>query len=103
MMDPNSEKRFKLLKKRLDALNFCEPLTIDSAALVERLLTTLLKTTEGFQTLKKRNIELEKNHSNQNLQLDPLKYQNKKLSKENNDLHYKMIKVKEDADFKDVK
>ena len=55
MFDQNAEKRFKLLKKRLNALNFCEPVTIESAAIVERLLTTLLKTTEGFQTLKKKN------------------------------------------------
>ena len=60
MQDPNSAKRFRQLKKRLDALNFNEPLTIESSSLVERLLTTLLKTTEGFQALKKKNLELEK-------------------------------------------
>jgi len=74
MLDPNAQKRFNLLKKRLDALNFCEPVTIDSAALVERLLTTLLKTTEGFQTIKKKNILLEKNNASSELNLEPLKY-----------------------------
>ena len=35
--------------------------------------------------------------------MEPLKYQNKKLTKENNELHYSLIKIKEDAEFKDVK
>jgi len=36
------------LKKRLDALHYCQPLGIESIALVERLLNDLVKTTEGF-------------------------------------------------------
>jgi len=42
MIDANSEKKFLLLKKRLDALHYCQPLTIDSAALVDRLLNDLI-------------------------------------------------------------
>jgi centrosomal protein CEP135 len=33
--------------------------------------------------------------------LDPLKNENHKLVKENNDLHLAMIKVKEEAEYKD--
>lgn len=51
--DTAMEKRFLLLKKRLDALHYCQPLTIESSALVEKLLNDLVKTTEGFQQLKK--------------------------------------------------
>jgi centrosomal protein CEP135 len=47
------ERRFLLLKKRLDALHYCQPLSMDSAALVEKLLNDLVKTTEGFQQMKK--------------------------------------------------
>ena len=52
-MDQQAEKRFMSLKKRLDALHYCQPLTIESAALAEKLLNDLLRTTEGFQKLKK--------------------------------------------------
>ena len=58
-MDPAAEKRYQTLKRRLDALQYCQPLckckinrdlfvAIDSAALAEKLLNDLLKTTEGF-------------------------------------------------------
>ena len=46
-----------LLKKRLDSLHYCQPLTVESAALVERLLNDLIKTTEGYQNIKKSNEE----------------------------------------------
>ena len=49
MIDANAEKKFLLLKNRLDKLHYYQPLTIESAALVERLLNDLIKTTEGFQ------------------------------------------------------
>ena len=39
-------------------------IAIESAALAERLLNDLLKTTEGFQRLKKMNEELKTNSSN---------------------------------------
>jgi hypothetical protein len=32
-----------------------------------------------------------------------MKYQNKKLTKENNQLHYQLMKLKEDTSFKDIK
>ena len=47
-MDVKAEQKFLLLKKRLDALHYCQPLTIESAALVEKLLNDLIKTTEGY-------------------------------------------------------
>lgn len=42
------EKKFLLLKKRLDSFHYFQPLAIESAALVEKLLNDLVKTTEGF-------------------------------------------------------
>ena len=37
------------------------------------------------------------------VKLDPMKYKNKKLTKENNELHYQLMKLKEDTSFKDIK
>ena len=101
MIDAGAEKKFLLLKKRLDALHYCQPLTLDSAALVEKLLGDLIKTTEGFQNLKRQNEEGKTNVLKAEGLLQPLKRENARLTKENNELHYEMIKVKEDADFKD--
>ena len=61
-MDVIADRRFQsksylALKKRLDSLRYCEPLSLESAPLVEKLLNDLLKTTEGFQQLKKLNFE----------------------------------------------
>lgn len=47
------DKRFLFLKKRLDALHYCQTLSVESCPLVEKLLNDLVKTTEGFQLLKK--------------------------------------------------
>ena len=44
----DQERKFLLLKKRLDALHYCYPVSLDSSALVEKLLNDLVKTTEGF-------------------------------------------------------
>lgn len=89
-----------LLKKRLDSLHYCQPLTVESAALVERLLNDLIKTTEGYQNIKKSNEEnLSKLQKSDNF-LHPLKADNHKLIKENNDLHVAMMKLKEETEFK---
>lgn len=62
-MEISSERRYHskihtALKKKLDALHYSYPLSLDSAPLVDKLLVDLLKTTEGFQKLKKQNIEI---------------------------------------------
>ena len=103
MIDAIAEKKFLLLKKRLDALHYSQPFTIDSAALVDRLLNDLIKTTEGFQKLKGENEKLKITASKFEQMLEPLKRENAKLLKENNDLHYEMIKVKEDCDYRESK
>jgi centrosomal protein CEP135 len=43
------------LKRKLDALQYSQPLGIESAALAEKLLNDLLKSTEAFNKLKKIN------------------------------------------------
>ena len=99
MLDATSEKKFLLLKKRLDALHYCQPFTIDSASLIERLLNDLIKTTEGFQSLKKINEELKQTVNKSEQMILPLKKENARLVQENNDLHFEMIKIKEESDY----
>jgi hypothetical protein len=84
-------------------------IAIESAALAEKLLNDLLKTTEGFQKLKKINDELKLQVSNDThyvinnfkfifLQYEPLKKENERIVKENNDLHLQVIQLKEDCE-----
>ena len=103
MLDATSEKKFLLLKKRLDSLHYCQPFTIDSASLIERLLNDLIKTTEGFQSLKKVNEELKQSVNKSEQMILPLKKENAKLVQENNDLHFEMIKIKEESDYSSAK
>ena len=101
MIDTVAEKKFLLLKKRLDALHYCQPFTVESASLIDRLLNDLIKTTEGFQSIKKSNEELKNNTNKAELRLEPLKKENARLMKENNELHYEMIQVKEQSEFRE--
>lgn len=48
------EKKFITLKKKLEALSYHQPLGIESAPLVEKLLLDLVRTTESFQTLRQQ-------------------------------------------------
>ena len=48
-MDNQAEKRFLSLKRTLDALHYCQPITIESTALVERLLNDLTTATNGYK------------------------------------------------------
>ncbi len=101
MIDTVSDKKFNTLKKRLEALHYCQPITIESASLVEKLLNDLIKTTEGFQNIKKMNEELKSSQFKGDQISEPLKRENARLTKENNDLHYDVMKIKEEAEFKE--
>ena len=102
-MELVAERRFQALKSRLDQLQYTQPLSFDSSPLVERLLNDLLKTSEGFQQIKAENKEYSNQISNFEKILDPLKRENNRLIKVNNDLHLEMMGVKEKADDNDNK
>ena len=75
---------------------------LESAALAEKLLNDLLKTTEGFQKLKKINESLQSQVSNDNLYYEPLKKENERVVKENNELHLKVIQLQEELEARDT-
>ncbi|KAM3134438.1 hypothetical protein pb186bvf_013404 [Paramecium bursaria] len=99
----DQERKFLLLKKRLDALHYCYPVSLDSSALVEKLLNDLVKTTEGFQQLKKQLEDTKINSAKHEQVLVPLKKENQRLVNENNQLHMAIIQVKEECEQKDTK
>lgn len=70
-------------------------LDIKTAPLVEKLLSDLLTTTDGFQQIKAKNHEMVNELEGLKNKIDPLKIENKRLINENNDLHFKIITLSE--------
>ena len=70
--------------------------------MAEKLLNDLLKTTEGFQKLKKINESLQSQVSNDNLYYEPLKKENERVVKENNELHLKVIQLQEELEARET-
>lgn len=68
---------------------------MESAALAEKLLNDLLKTTEGFQRLKKMNEELKRTQTDTS-SVEPYIKENERVVKENNELHQMLMKVREE-------
>lgn len=76
---------------------------IEACALVERLLTDLLKTTEAYQKTKNE-LAIITNENKLNQQaLMPLQKENERLAKESNTLHFDVIKAKEELEQIDLK
>lgn len=67
--------------------------------LIEKLLADLIKTTEGFQSIKVKNSEMIQEIENLKNLVEPLRIENSKSIKENNELHYEIIRIKEDKDL----
>ena len=118
-MDAIANQRYQSIRHQLDSLHYSQPFSnypqyflictwylfvdIESCALVERLVTDLLKTTEAYQ-LTKNELAILTNENRLNQQaLLPLQKENERLAKESNGLHLEVIKAKEDLEHTDLK
>ena len=71
--------------------NVIIPIDIESCALVERLLSELLKMTEAYKRSQNElNVSMAENKLNQQ-SLAPLQKENERLTRENNQLHLDII------------
>ncbi|XP_027532223.1 centrosomal protein of 135 kDa isoform X4 [Neopelma chrysocephalum] len=104
-MSTNAERRFTNLRKRLDQLGYRQPLGVESLPLVEKLFSDLVHTTESLRSAKLSAGKTEKECSNYDTVLEPYKTENAKLTRENNELHLEILKLKERSDrhVKDLK
>ncbi|XP_039921491.1 centrosomal protein of 135 kDa isoform X2 [Hirundo rustica] len=104
-MSTNAERRFLNLRKRLDQLGYRHSLGVESLPLVEKLFSDLVHTTESLRKAKLSSGKTEKECSNYDTILEPYKTENTRLTRENNDLHLEILKLKEQSDrhVKDLK
>ncbi|KAM9381604.1 centrosomal protein of 135 kDa [Phaethornis superciliosus] len=104
-MTTTAERRFVNLRKRLDQLGYRQPLGVESLPLVEKLFSDLVRTTESLRSAKLAARKTEKECSNYDVILEPYKTENAALTRENNELHLEILKLKEQSDrhVKDLK
>ena len=78
-------------------------LDIESSALVELLLSELLKMTEAYKRSQNElNVSQAENKLNQQ-SLAPLQKENERMTKENNQLHMEIISAREEKESVDLK
>ncbi|XP_065884838.1 centrosomal protein of 135 kDa-like [Dysidea avara] len=95
-----TERKFTALRKRLDQLGYRQSVGIESLPLVEKLFGDLLHTTES---LKKAKLQLNKQSEQKGVweqQVEPYRLDNARLVRENNELHQKVLKLKESSEIK---
>ncbi|CAG10964.1 unnamed protein product, partial [Tetraodon nigroviridis] len=92
------ERRFINLRKRLDQLGYRQPLGIDSLPLVEKLFNDLVHTTESLRNVKLSAGKTEKESRNVDALVEPYRLENARITRENNDLHQQLLRLKEEND-----
>uniref|UniRef100_A0A8D2Q958 Centrosomal protein of 135 kDa n=1 Tax=Varanus komodoensis TaxID=61221 RepID=A0A8D2Q958_VARKO len=94
-MSTAAERKFINLRKRLDQLGYRQPLGVESLPLVEKLFSDLVHTTESLRSAKLSAGKIEKEYSNFDVVLEPYREENARLTRENNELHLEVLKLKE--------
>ena len=92
-----ADKRFQELKKTLEKLNFNQSFTIESAALVEKLLSDLGAATSWYHKVKQEKSQLSSDLNNERNKVASLSKELENKLNENNELHYNIIQVLEES------
>ena len=94
------EKEYNRVKRSLEVLGYKDPLGIESVSLTNKLLNDLIKTTEAFKKLQDERDKLKSELKVQGDLVLPLRNENLKLTKENNELHQNLIQLKDSLEIK---
>jgi ABC-type antimicrobial peptide transport system permease subunit len=91
------------IKKSLETLGYNEPLGEDSVLLANRLLSVVGCSTDALKKLQEEKEKLSLELKNQGNLILPLRNENLRITKENNDLHNQMIQLEDNLDkFKSI-
>ncbi|OON22310.1 hypothetical protein X801_01784, partial [Opisthorchis viverrini] len=93
-----AQDKYAQLRSRLDQLGYSQPLSVDSLALVDRLLCDLLRVTHSFQ---QTSAELESQlelRSDFDEYIASYKAENGRLIRQNNELHKKLLQLEQAQD-----
>ena len=99
MNSTEKENEYTLIRRSLDSLGYKGALPLESIPIVSQLLTDLIKATKSFKSLKQEKQQLLNDLSVQNDIVLPLRNENYKLAKDNNELHKELIRIKDIIDL----
>ncbi|GMH37469.1 hypothetical protein BSKO_05342 [Bryopsis sp. KO-2023] len=89
------ERQINLLKRKLEAFGYSQPLDSKSASLVKSLVDDLVHATESYRAIKLQGTKQGQEIENFNSQIQVLKKDSGRLVAENNDLHLELIRATE--------
>lgn len=95
------ERQLTMLRRKLEALNYNQPLHADSAPLAENLVSDLVRTTESYRQCKLQCAQQAQEIASFNTKLEVVRQESGRLLNENNQLHLELIKQAEKHDKKD--
>lgn len=87
------------LKKKLDGMNYNYPFDITSSKLIELLVNDITKLKAELTRIMSEKESNKQKHEQIDLNYRALEYENKRLLKENNDLHKEMIELSKKLNF----
>ena len=95
------QSQYLATKKKAETLHYTQPFTLESTAIVDRLITDVMRVSEKYAQIKKSFEETGQELSRQKQSVQPISFENEKLTKENNQLHMEIIKIKEEYSTKE--
>ena len=96
MADPYGE-RFQMLRTRLQDLRYHQPIDVASAPLIEALLADLCSTNDQLSGIRAQGDGQSQELVETQSQMHPLRKENSRLLRENNQLHLELITSAEEA------
>lgn len=96
-MDTKLQDRYFRVRRELAGLNYSGNFGIDALDIVEQLFQDLVSTTESYSHMQEKEQQLSQNLALAQAQVFPLRKENAKLIRENQQLHAEVVSLKEEA------
>jgi centrosomal protein CEP135 len=96
-METRLQERYFRVRRELSGLNYEGNFGIDALDIVEQLFHDLISTTESYTHMQEKEQQLSQNLALAQAQVFPLRKENAKLVRENQQLHAEVVSLKEEA------